>query len=725
MHLAARMPPPQIGSRGLMDLRLARKIAALSGIPGDPDSSDDAGRGRAWLVDYGRLTTTEITLGGPIVQDQGNPDGGLFLRPSGTARKFRHRDGEINFWPIPNVEVGRYGPDTKAALVLSGTNYLLKPLTAAIRTALSDICRQVDSPALVIAVGLCLLQEVFAAQPILVRNGVQATKIQRSLLRLPLPQPTRLNPHDRPLARIELGGAPGVDFPYHPDHLDLIHSTWDSIVASGQYDEQGSMISDPKNRLQFKPRSGFEQNEALSTTGRPETRDWAVGMLEELSEALLTGFIPGLPLCTIRIEDPATGTPFPEVVIPRQRQVEVMVAIVARQFTRTRLGRPIQLRGRVLGLPVLDPTSWLNADVLTRRAILLAHYYALRAAGWLSGMVKFDNRRSREECATRCGDLLEASAALLTPDDPLRDQIEAFAFGYRAQIGATFGDPTNDYQSLLSALDRMERRVRDGDGGKAVLIETLPLVLENLRTIRRAAFHGVCPGPSVPTLTEDLERWWATAHRLRDELIEDHDERSHLDYGYASFLLDPASDDDSLARGLRLMNEVIDSREGSARREGRWIGLRAAYLSYLRGLGVALDRRTDEDQARGYARQAFTRTRAVHRHRETWAYIDQRVAPRGPGGPGGYDGNVVEILAGLIRGWLAALRDGSLDETRRAEAREGGSRAVGALRGYLDLLRDPGHDVAGSRLDGLRAAVADGALSAWQSWENTHCHGNG
>src|SRR5882724_7323640 len=104
MHLAAQMPPAKIGSRGLMELRIARKIAALSGIPGDPHSSDDAGRGRSWLVDYRELTTTEITLGGPVIPHGDTPDGGLFHRPERGGRRFRHVDGDaVDYAPIPNV----------------------------------------------------------------------------------------------------------------------------------------------------------------------------------------------------------------------------------------------------------------------------------------------------------------------------------------------------------------------------------------------------------------------------------------------------------------------------------------------------------------------------------------------------------------------------------------------------------------------------------------------
>ncbi|MBA2309895.1 MAG: hypothetical protein H0W01_11545, partial [Pseudonocardiales bacterium] len=159
-----------------MELRIARKIAALSGIPGPPDGSDDAGRGRTWVSDYQFLTLTELTLGAPLRDPAraGTADGGVFVRD---GRRFRYEDldpdEEVDYAPIPNATLGEYGPGTKAALVLTGVNKVLEPLTAAVTEALADIRTQVDAPILLVAVGQCLLQEIFAAQPILLLHGIQ------------------------------------------------------------------------------------------------------------------------------------------------------------------------------------------------------------------------------------------------------------------------------------------------------------------------------------------------------------------------------------------------------------------------------------------------------------------------------------------------------------------------------------------------------------------------
>jgi hypothetical protein len=719
MHLAAPMPPARINSRGLMDLRVARKIAALSGIPGDPSASDDAGRGRAWLADYRQLSTTEITLGGPIVDDEHNPDGGLFLRASGGGRRFRHRDGaHIDFAPIPNVAVQRYGPDTKAALVLAGANYVLRPVVEAVRVALAEICDQVNSPGLVVAVGLCLLQEAFAAQPILIRNAVQAAQIQRALLLVPRPEPLRANPQGRPLSRIELAGS-GAEAKYDqcPEHLELIRSTWDGVLDDDFYSEAGTLRPVATAKLRFKPAHGFEQNDAVATTGQPENREWALGLLEDLSEALLTGSVPGAPVSTIAIEDPPVGPPFAEVVVPRQRQVEHLMANVVRRLAPFDPREPIG-PGQVLALPVLRAPAWAGRDLLTRRAVLLAHHYAVRAAGWLSGMTKLDNRRSREDCADRYRTLADAAGALLGPDDPLRDQLCAQSWGYLAQYGATFGR-VERYPELIEVLERLERRVAEGRGGKAILIELLPQVLANLRTVRRAVAAGSCEGPSPRRISADLERWWTTARRLRDELLHDPDERSHLDWGYANTLLDSTSDDAALERGLALVSDVIASREANARREGRWIALRMGYLAQLRGVTEALRRWADRpptEAYRGYGRTAFEVARALTEREEIWTFLCQRADPDQPG-QASYDGNALMMLILLSQGWLAVLRHATLSEEEASTARAHGEGVTRWLRRYLDELCSAEADRRpGSRLDPHRRTLAERALAEWEAW---------
>ena len=52
MHLRAGMPDPPLTLRGQMEARIARKVAALTGISGRPDATADTGHGYSWCSDY-------------------------------------------------------------------------------------------------------------------------------------------------------------------------------------------------------------------------------------------------------------------------------------------------------------------------------------------------------------------------------------------------------------------------------------------------------------------------------------------------------------------------------------------------------------------------------------------------------------------------------------------------------------------------------------------------
>ena len=707
------MPPAKIASRGLMELRIARKIAALSGIPGPPDGSDDAGRGRTWVSDYQFLTLTELTLGAPLRDPAraGTADGGVFVRD---GRRFRYEDldpdEEVDYAPIPNATLGEYGPGTKAALVLTGVNKVLEPLTAAVTEALADIRTQVDAPILLVAVGQCLLQEIFAAQPILLLHGIQASQIQRALI-LPEPIVSRPADDDTPLARVEYG----LDRPppsNAPTNLEIVYKLWDSVVAGAELDPRGKLRG-TERFLRAKPLFGYEQNESVAFTGGSELRARLVSLLRDASETSLTGSVPGAPRPRVLVLDEPGQPPSFEVSVPRQRQIELMLADVAPRLAPRLLDEPL-LRGQALLLPTFDVTKWRGRSRLHKAAALLAHYYALRAAGWISGMTKFDHRRNRDECAQRNEVLAAAAAELLRADDPLRDQITAFALGYRHQYESTYGRPAPFYPQLARALDRMVERVQGGATGRSNLVEVLPMVLENLRSSRRAIAFGLAPSGDDAQLTADLRRWWTTTHELRAELIRDSGERNFVNLSYVSFLLDYGCDDDSIREGLELVTKNIANRKETAKRDGRWIAVRVADLVYLRGLSIALDRRIDESRMASWANAACDVANELAGHQETRKFLNQRTS----GGRGrfpSYDGSALVLLLGLAEGWMAAARSGALDKDRAEDAYKRADEAVHDLKGYLEAVEGDAAAVSlhTSRLDPLRRVIAQHVITRW------------
>lgn len=694
VHLVADMPAARMASRGLMDLRVARKVAALTGVAGPADGSEDAGGGQAWLADHRLLTMTELILGAPV---RGTPpragvtDNGAFVRD---GRRFAPApDTAVEYQPIPNVALSRYGPDTKAALVLTGANRVLEPVTDAVQHAMAHILGHTDDPLLVLAVAQCLLQEVFQAQPVLVLNAIQAGLIQRALMLSAAV--TEADPGGpRSLARVEFGWQDEPESP--PEDVDLTARLWDSLVAPGTlFDSLGQQLSPAGSTPYLRPRplSEFEQDGLHGSTGDAEARRRLVVQLRDSSEAQLAHSAPGTARCRLWVRRPSGRNPYVDVVVPRQRQIEVMLATLAHRLVD---GLPSHPHAEVhpLRLPELDPARWRRESLLRRRAVLLAHYYAIRAAGWLAGMTALDRRRDRGSCARQCGALVEAARDLLDEDDPLRTQLSVFGLGYLLRYEVTRGGTAGFYPELADAVDRMIERAGHDGPGRAAVLEQLEMVLYDLNSARRAAAWHHLEQPRPAALTADMRRWWATARELRDQLIDDERERTYLDHDYAAFLIESADPAEVLA-GLELLREVTPERERAARREGRWSSLRVAYRSYLRGLATALDERLDERttgspdpvRAADWARQAVQIADRVREHPETDTYLRRR-ADTGPGGPAvALDLAVFALLLDLAAARVAAVLSGGLDPDERHRAEVGAEDAVREVNAYLAAVR--------------------------------------
>lgn len=685
MHLVADMPAARMASRGLMDLRVARKVAALTGVAGSAEGSEDAGGGQAWLSDHRLLTMTELILGAPV---RGMPpragvlDNGVFVRD---GRRFSPvADARVEYQPIPNVALARYGPDTRAALVLTGANRVLEPVTDAVRHAMDHLLGQIDDPLLLLAVAQCLLQEVFQAQPVLVLNAVQAGLIQRALM-LSAAVAEADPDAERSLARVEFGWQEEPEAP--PQDLDVTYQLWDALVAPGTLFDSLGQLSASGSLPYLRPRSlsEFEQDGLHSSTGDAEARRRLVVQLRDSSESQLAHSAPGTARCRLWVRRPAGRNPYVDVVVPRQRQIEVMLATLAHRLVD---GLPTHPQSEVhpLRLPTLRPADWVQEGLLRRRAVLLAQYYAIRAAGWLAGMTALDRRRDRASCARQCLALVEAAHALLAEDDPLRTHLTVFGLGYRLRYEITRGTPAPYYPQLADAVDRMIERTRVDAPGRAAVLELLEMVLYDLNNARRAAGWHRIDQPRPELLTADMHRWWRVARELRDELLDDERERTYLDHDYAAFLIESEVPQEVLA-GLELLREVTPERERAARREGRWSSLRVAYRTYLRGLATTLDGRLDPARAGKWAAQAVDIADRVREHPETDAYLRRR-ADTGTGGPAvTLDLAVFALLLDLAGARVAAVLSGELDLAWSEQAAQGAERAVREMNAYLGAVR--------------------------------------
>ncbi len=697
MHLRAEMPPMIFKTRGMMDVRVARKVAALSGLADPSATSDDAGRGSAWYGDYRELTTNELALGGPLRADRieraGVEDTGVFGKVRGSGRRY-HVAGPVDVAPIPNVVLQRYGPDTKAAFVLSGANTILAPVTAAVTAALEDVRRQVDDARLLLAVGQCLVQEVFQAQPILLLNAIQAGRIQRGLGLSSVVVSPQLPDRPLRLARVEHGWHADELEAQQPTELALTRLVWDGIVAPRSAFDESALPAGPVDDpyLRPSPFGEFEQDGALASTGTPEAREQLVATLVQLSESLLVGSLARAPHDKVVLVPEQDGTRTQEVIIARQRQVELMISNIDPHLEPIQVspqpGEPprVPTPGSPLRLPVIDVDAWRDTPLLHRRAVLLAHLYALRSENYLAGVNWVDRGRDRKLAAQRFAELTDAAVDLLGSDDALTEEIVLRSLSYRVARAAQHAEAQrSEVDEFLRHLDTLIERGHEDRPGRARLLALLQITLGDLSWVRLAADAGLTAAlPTVPELTGVLRAGWAAANVLADQLITEPAEHdANLSY-HAAFLVGSRSEPEDILAGLALLSRtVIPAGKELARRDGRWRVLRMAYESYCRGLAAAVkDKLGDDDQVRRWAQEAWGVAETLRQHPETERYIRTREF-RSDEQPGSGK-SVAHLLITIADVRVSVLNSGHGHPDNWTDAVEAEERSVAEMTYFLD-----------------------------------------
>lgn len=208
----------------IVPARLARKVAPLFGVPWEDGPFGEA----AWVSSFVDITLTEIARGAPLpVRSRAagldTREGWALVDRIGIPPVAGSLPNEI-----ANATLNRFGPDTKAAVVLTAVNRLLDPL----RDALDEtIPLLVDTAGVPLAPGLQLagwagvLVEVFRSQPALLLAGIYARAIQRPLttaLEIPL-APTVAR--DR-LTRCEISAPRTTSAPTQPRDLVIADATF-------------------------------------------------------------------------------------------------------------------------------------------------------------------------------------------------------------------------------------------------------------------------------------------------------------------------------------------------------------------------------------------------------------------------------------------------------------------------------------------------------------------
>jgi hypothetical protein len=231
MLLPAQVPEIPVVRTQIVRARLARNIATLFGI-----RWTNSPYPLTWVCEYSALTVSEIARGAPInrvpvrIPDTSGPWSVIdrVIVSSGT------NGGRSAPLPteIPTASLNRFGPDTKAALVLTAANVLLAPVTASIREAMSFLHERAglsehSEPARVVA-WAALTLDAYRTQPALVHAALQARRIQRANL-----HKWEFNPDLLALAHCEVGGdatLAEVEPRTHPSDFHLIDGTLEATL---------------------------------------------------------------------------------------------------------------------------------------------------------------------------------------------------------------------------------------------------------------------------------------------------------------------------------------------------------------------------------------------------------------------------------------------------------------------------------------------------------------
>lgn len=183
---AAEVPAAETSRSDVVEARVARKVAALFGVSGEVEPFR-----RSWVCDYTSLSLAELSRGAPHPSREERS-----RLEAVSARRMTGVDGAGWAWTgravwsppvgllpgaLSNATMNRYGPDTKAAAVLSAANRLLKGPTAAVAAVGRHLAGTGCDSELRLAVWAGLVLEVYRAQPALVVAAIQGRQVQRSL----------------------------------------------------------------------------------------------------------------------------------------------------------------------------------------------------------------------------------------------------------------------------------------------------------------------------------------------------------------------------------------------------------------------------------------------------------------------------------------------------------------------------------------------------------------
>jgi hypothetical protein len=552
--LTASVPDVEVPRADVVAARLARKVGPLFGI-----AWEQSPFGCTWVCDFGAITLAEIARGAPypVREIQSALDEEASLRGRGAAGGDSdvQADGPSPWRPagravwtprrepapasIAHATLNRYGPDTKAAVVLTGANRLLQDVTAAIAGTCRWLADTDASAETRLAVWAGLVLEAFRGQPALVAAAIQARAIQRALT---TPWGQHLWLHGLTgSARCEFGPMAGDGEPekahnaQQPTRFDLVDATLPLLrlpipISDGPLLNQGEVLDDIASR-------------------------WCRRLLQ--------------------VGHPGRGITWVAEAAPGHRSVQSYVRVgsaiapfVAEVLATLSIASDPGSRVRadeVAGL--LADADLSTLPVLARRACTISAHILANYLRFHDGLLR---ERPQIRAATRllCDRAATAAAHWLGPDDPASlllggyaAYLHAWDLGWSATTDQTRrATAAKDLARQLDRLTDAWRRQAADPGTVSYLLEIGVMALDRL---------------SAPGLDADLPGLWRTAMRARD-IDPDRDiddplalpaaHQYHLQ-NYAVFLAGQATSVVELRRALAAQRACAQVRDQVTRGE--------------------------------------------------------------------------------------------------------------------------------------------------------------
>lgn len=590
--LPAKVPDMPEARSEIVPARLARKLAPLFGVSWERGPFGS----QTWVCDYNKITLSEIARGAPL-PSRGQateartalPDAWAIVDRIGVTGTGGSLPNEI-----PNATLNRFGPDTKAAVVLTAANRLLAPVACAVESAMGLLVAADGSalPArLRVAAWAALLLEAFRTQPALLAAAIRARTIQRELL-VDWYLPLAASIADLPLTRCEVGGP----------HADA----------------GGGAASRPRD-LELADRTVH----GLSVAASDEVVDrllrelMAIGTRQSSSHLWLSERTPGQLVV--------------EALVPPTELVDRYVAQLTHLLDDGSARRDV--------LPRIPRAAELGPlPLLGRRAVLIALITVLR-------QVQFDAEQ-RERTRTAIVPLLAEVAALATEslgsDDPLTVLSRCRVADMRVHTlrHDRRHDLAGPIEELMAQVERCIALVDAGVVDRGAAAEAISSANVEINIVRRT--NATHPEANLPA-SKELDAWlrgtWSAFERTLEidrRLPGDDAEDSRLAIGhhlhnYASYLTThPDSEPDLIAAVELFESTVIPARELYWKRTHSFLPLRQSLQIASRATTTLSRRAADAGrpaEARRWAAQGHVWIRRALDDRETAELLARSTEP--------------------------------------------------------------------------------------------------